>query len=250
MHPGLKRMWYGLAIAALGLAISAGSYLSVSGQGGGHYYVAIGAIAVGGVRFVTGLIQWLASPRQVLPPSPPSSVRATAVSRPATSPAATPMTFAPVGPPPEPASDRGLRDELALRRMAYVAMADGVIDEFETKVFSHMRERLAGTAPPSQAAAEAIGALSRLGIPQSPHPQQEWPWLSASDRDFVCQSSLLMVPPGSGEDSPQLKRAGEFASACGVDSKRFNAFRAAIEAPPADAPPATVLKDLSIRLKP
>ena len=55
MRPGLANMAIGVVIAAIGIAVTAGTYAAASG--GGHYVVAWGAIAVGAWRFLIGLFQ-------------------------------------------------------------------------------------------------------------------------------------------------------------------------------------------------
>jgi len=51
-------MGLGLLIAAIGLAITFGSYAAVSGSGG-HYTIAWGAVVFGGLQFILGFFQFL-----------------------------------------------------------------------------------------------------------------------------------------------------------------------------------------------
>lgn len=58
MKGGLINMGIGLLVAAIGLAVTFGSYAAVS-QSGGHYTIAWGAVAFGGLQFIIGFFQFL-----------------------------------------------------------------------------------------------------------------------------------------------------------------------------------------------
>jgi DNA-binding beta-propeller fold protein YncE len=58
MKAGLINMGVGLLVAAIGLAITFGSYAAVS-ESGGHYTIASGAVVFGGFQFILGFFRFL-----------------------------------------------------------------------------------------------------------------------------------------------------------------------------------------------
>ncbi len=112
---GKKQLTIGLVIAGVGLAISLGSYVAASSNGGGGYFLMFGLVIVGLMRAfrgysmmkaagvtrpatATGVAPAVPAPMPAMPPQPQGDTRsAQAIEH------VTPQHASPASPPPPPA---------------------------------------------------------------------------------------------------------------------------------------------------